>query len=91
MTHEPGKIALTEMRDGQEATVAEITGGAGLADRLTSMGIRPGKRITRFCSMYLRGPVTVRVDNIQVALGRGIANKIMVIPDGSGNENPACR
>ena len=85
------KITVTAMKDGQEGTVSEITGGSGLIERLTSMGIRPGKRITRFCSMFLKGPVTIRVDNVQLALGRGIASKIMVIPDEAGHENPACR
>jgi ferrous iron transport protein A len=91
MTDEKNEIALTEIKDGQEATVSAIYGGKGMVERLTSMGIRPGKRITRFCSMYMHGPVTVRIDNVQLALGRGLADKIFVIPDKAGDENPACR
>jgi ferrous iron transport protein A len=91
MTTETGWINICEMKDGQGGTVADIVGGFALVEKLTSMGIRPGKRITRFCSMFLRGPVTVRVDNVQLALGRGIASKVLVVPDVSGNANPACR
>jgi len=91
MTSDITRISLAEMRDGQQGTVDEIACGAGLLEKLTSMGIRPGKRITRFCSMFMKGPVTVRIDNVQLALGRGIASKVLVIPDKAGDENPACR
>ena len=91
MTDERNEIALTDIKDGQVATVSGITGGQGMVERLTAMGIRPGKRITRFCSMYMQGPVTVRIDNVQLALGRELARKILVIPDEIIDENPACR
>jgi ferrous iron transport protein A len=91
MTEDTRKYTILDLKDGQSGTVADISGGFGLVGKLTSMGIRPGKHITRFCSMFLRGPVTVRVDNVQLALGRGLAAKVQVIPDGAGNENPACR
>jgi len=91
MSMENTVVALSKMKDGQRATVSAVEGGRGLVEKLTAMGIRPGKRITRFCSMYLRGPITVRVDNVQLSLGRGIADKIFVIPDGLTDENTACR
>ncbi|TRZ78269.1 MAG: ferrous iron transport protein A [Deltaproteobacteria bacterium] len=84
-------ISLSKMKDGQQATVSSVEGGGSLAEKLTSMGIRPGKLITRFCSMYLRGPITIRVDNVQLSLGRGIADKILVIPGGLTDENTPCR
>lgn len=74
------------MKDGQEGTVAEIIGGGGLVERLTSMGIRPGKSIKRLCGMFLNGPITICMDNTQLALGRGIASKILVVPVEAGNE-----
>ncbi|MDD5398647.1 MAG: FeoA family protein [Dehalococcoidia bacterium] len=84
-------ISLSNMRDGQQALVSTVEGGRGLVEKLTAMGIRPGKRITRFCSMYLHGPITIRVDNVQLSLGRGIADKIFVIPDGLTDEDTSCR
>jgi len=84
-------ITLSQMKDGQQATVSTVEGGHGLEEKLTAMGIRPGKLITRFCSMYLRGPITIRVDNVQLSLGRGIADKIFVIPGGLTDENTSCR
>ena len=91
MSMENAVISLSNLRDGQQAVVSAVEGGRGLVEKLTAMGIRPGKRITRFCSMYLHGPITIRVDNVQLSLGRGIADKIFVIPDGLTDENTSCR
>ncbi len=84
-------ISLSNLRDGQQAVVSAVEGGRGFVEKLTAMGIKPGKRITRFCSMYMRGPITVRVDNVQLALGRGIADRIFVIPDIFNGENTSHR
>jgi len=58
--------------------VMEIQGGAGLHHRLESLGIRLGKRVTKVSFQFMRGPITLRVDNSQVALGYGMARKIIV-------------
>jgi ferrous iron transport protein A len=42
------------------------------------MGIRPGKKVTRVGSALMRGPVTIKVGNARVAIGFGMAGKIMV-------------
>jgi len=66
------------MRTGQTGTVVEIFGGRGLIRRLEALGIRPGKKVTKISSTLFRGPVTLRVDNAQVAVGFGMANRIIV-------------
>jgi len=63
---------------GQTGTVIGILGGRGLIQRLEALGIRPGKKVTKISSTLLRGPVTLRVDNAQVAIGFGMANRIIV-------------
>lgn len=45
--------------------------------KLHELGIMPGSKIM-LISCYDRGPVIVRVNNTQMALGRGIASSIMV-------------
>jgi ferrous iron transport protein A len=72
------QIPLTQMRAGQSAMIVQIYGGYGLMRRLGSLGIRPGQQITKVSSMLMRGPVTIRVGNSQVAIGFGMANKILV-------------
>jgi ferrous iron transport protein A len=89
-THRPGgrsqpgdnsKITLAQLKDGQSGTVVEIQGGHRMADRLNAQGIVPGKKITKTTAMLMRGPVTVEVDRVAVAIGFGMARRIMVRPD----------
>ena len=78
LTPDGKRIPLIRMRSGQSGSVVEILGGHGMIRRLSALGIRPGQRVTKVGSMFMRGPVTVRVGNGQVAIGFGMANKIMV-------------
>ena len=72
---------LPQMQAGQAGTVVEIRGGFGLVRRLNALGIFPGKRITKISSMLARGPVTIEVDRVQVAMGFGMAKRIVVQVD----------
>jgi len=47
-------------------------------DRLNALGIRPGKEITKISSMFMNGPVTIQIDRSQVAIGLGMAKKILI-------------
>jgi len=76
--HRGRQITLHQMNIGQTGTVVTILGGRGLMQRLEGLGIRPGKRVIKISSTPFRGPVTLRVDNAQVAVGFGMANKIVV-------------
>jgi len=71
-------LPLTQMQSGQSGILAEILGGYGLVNRLDALGLRPGRRITKVSSMLMRGPITVRFDRSEVAIGFGIARKVMV-------------
>ena len=72
------QITLRQMQTGQRGIVFQIQGGRGLINRLSALGIRPGQRITKVGSTFMRGPVTIQVGNAQVAIGFGMANKIIV-------------
>ena len=71
-------VTLRQMQSAQSGKVVQIQGGHGLVDRLSALGIRPGKRITKVSSMFMRGPVTIQVDRAQVAIGFGMASRIIV-------------
>jgi Fe2+ transport system protein FeoA len=45
---------------------------------MMSMGIYPGREITKMSHFALRGPVAVRVGGAVLALGYGVAAKIIV-------------
>ncbi len=77
------RMTLGQMGAGQAGTVIQILGGRGLNRRLEALGIRPGKKVTKISSMLFRGPVTLRSDHTQVAIGFGMANKILVEIDKS--------
>jgi ferrous iron transport protein A len=71
-------LDLTQLEEGESGVVMNIQGGYGLRRRLESLGIRVGKKMTKVSSQLMRGPVTVRIDNSQVAIGFGMAKKILV-------------
>ena len=72
------QVALSHMGTGQTGTIIGILGGRGLTRRLEAMGIRPGKKVTKISTMMFRGPVTIKTDNTQLAIGFGMANKVIV-------------
>ncbi len=74
------QVSLSKMPSGQSGSVVQIEGGHGLINRLSALGIRPGQKVTKVSSMFMRGPVTIQVGNTQVAIGFGMAKKIIVEP-----------
>ena len=72
------QLTLSQMEAGQAGTIVQILGGWGLNRRLEALGIRPGKKVTKISTMLFHGPVTLRTDHTQVAVGFGMANKILV-------------
>lgn len=71
-------VDLTQLKPGETGVVEEIQGGHGLIRKLQSMGVRPGKRITKVSSHFWCGPQTVEINNMQIAVGFGMAKKILV-------------
>lgn len=68
-------MLLTQLRIGETARIMAIEGGRGLRQKLFLRGLIEGK-VVRVVSNY--GPVTVEVDRSIVAIGRGMARKIVV-------------
>ena len=83
-----GQLTLARMQTGQSGVVGEILGGGGMARRLGALGIRPGVRLTKVGSMLMRGPATVQVGNARVAIGFGMANRIVIAPGEPQNDMP---
>jgi len=80
-TYQNEQLTLAQMRTGQTGTVVEVMGGHGLIRRLDALGIRQGKKVTKLSSTLFHGPVILRADNTQVAIGFGMAKKIIVEVD----------
>ena len=88
-----GAIPLVSGSTGELVRVINILGGHGLASRLEALGIRPGTNIIKRSEMFMRGPVTVEVYGAQIAIGYGMASKILVVPvdEEPGNKEPGKR
>ncbi len=71
-------IDLTQLKPGESGIVADIEGGCGMSRRLQAMGVRPGKKIKKISSHFWRGPQTIQVDNTKIAIGFGMAKRILV-------------
>lgn len=72
------KISLVQMKAASKGKIIEILGGAGLQNRLMNMGVFKGREIAKLSHVGLRGPVVIKAGRSILALGHGVAAKIMV-------------
>lgn len=74
-------MTLIQAQSGQTVRIASFTGGAGLEHKLRQLGLVPGDtaRVLRFAP--LGGPILIEVDGRSIALGRGVAAKVIVETD----------
>jgi ferrous iron transport protein A len=70
-------ISLDRMVKGSRARVVSIAGGRGVMMKLSAQGIAPGMIVEKVG--HLRGgPVVIRVGRSQVAVGLGLARRVLV-------------
>ncbi len=85
-------MPLAMVSPGEIVRVAGIRAGWGLQRRLADMGLTPGVQI-RVMNSQRPGPVMIDLRGSRVALGHGVAQKIMVTthhgghPDSIGETN----
>ncbi|TET79373.1 ferrous iron transport protein A [candidate division TA06 bacterium] len=72
---------LTQLESGQSGEVVFIEGGRNMTCRLSVMGIRVGVTVTKITSQLMRGPVSIQVGGTQLAIGYGMARRIIVEVD----------
>lgn len=77
---------LSELRPGESAVIADVLELSeshghgqhlGAANRLESMGLRLGKSVEMLTNQGV-GPLLLKIDESRIALGRGLALKILV-------------
>ncbi len=69
---------MADMKKGEKGRVVAIEGGRFMQEKLDSMGIRPGSEITKTSNSFLQGPVTVQVGTSRIAIGFGMARRVVV-------------
>ncbi len=70
-------MTLSIIDPGEEVTLIDIDGGRGLRSKLYSMGLVPGITL-KILSRNGSGPVMIAVKDSRLAIGRGMAEKIIV-------------
>jgi ferrous iron transport protein A len=84
ITPDPGLIRLADLEPGEPALIVRIAGGHDIRRRCLALGLRPGAQIS--ISQSRRHGVVVGSDNTRVALGEGMAERLLVKQ--MGRENP---
>lgn len=69
---------LTQVKEGEKYRVLEIQSGLMVFKKLDNLGIRKGVEIIKVSSQLAKGPVVVQIGNTQIAIGYGMAKKIIV-------------
>jgi DtxR family Mn-dependent transcriptional regulator len=77
-------IPMSTLQTGESGVLKSYTGGKGMLGRCLSMGFTPGSTV-KMVENFGSGPVLAKVHDVEVALGRGMAAKIMVT-----RINPKC-
>ena len=75
-------VTLDRVPKDTEVRVAGIQGGWGVRQRLNQLGVHPGDAIRVKRSGAMGGPILIRIHGTEVALGRGMARKVLVTEDG---------
>ena len=71
-------LPLGLVREGEKVEIIDfLQKGKGLFGRLKNMGFLAGK-IVEIVSNQGRGPLLLKIDETRIAIGRGMAMKIMV-------------
>ncbi len=73
-------MTLDQIAAGKRARVIEIRGGRGLCRHLEQMGIHRGDVISLQGAGAFRGPLLIEVHGSRIAIGRGVARKVVVEP-----------
>jgi ferrous iron transport protein A len=72
------RISLAQLKANHKGKVAEISGCVNLEKRLMHLGVYRGREVIKLSHIGLRGPVVIKVGRGILALGHGVAAKIIV-------------
>lgn len=70
-------MVLSRVDTGKNVILIDIEGGMGVRSKLYSMGLVPGVKLT-VLNQNVAGPIMIAIKNSRVAIGHGIAQKIIV-------------
>jgi len=71
-------LFLVNLKEGESAEIISILEGQMVTKRLSDLGLIPGTKIKVLRKTPFFGPIEIEVRGSELALGRGIAAKILV-------------
>lgn len=71
-------MVLLDVQHGSLVRISRLEGGANMRDKLTQHGLYPGDCVRVLRAAPMGGPLLVDVNGREIALGRGVAQKIVV-------------
>ena len=71
-------MSLVEALPGRSYEVERLEGGIGASRRLEGLGFRPGVRVIKKAGLLSRGPIVVAIGKAEIAMGCGMAAKVIV-------------
>ena len=77
--------SLIDLKPGEKAIIVELRGGGGMTNRLHRLGLVEGQELRKVSAIAWGGPIVVLVNRAQIAIGRGMARRI-IVNVGGGNE-----
>lgn len=69
---------LTQCKEGSKVRIVEISAGKGAVINLMNLGLNIGNEIIVSRRSSLQGPVVVSYHDTEIAIGHGLADKIIV-------------
>lgn len=73
-----GGVPLTTLLPGERAKIIALEHGMGRQHHFRTMGLMEGKIVKVIATQPARGPVVIDVEGTQIAIGRGMARRILI-------------
>jgi len=70
-------LTVADALPGKKYVISHIDGGYGLRSHLSSMGLVPNENLS-VLNQSGGGPVTILIKGVRIAVGRGMARKIII-------------
>lgn len=75
-------VDVTQLGLGKSARIVELQGGRQTVGKLQAMGVIVGATVVKKSASPLHGPIVLVKGSLSVAIGFGLAKKVLVEPLG---------
>ncbi|MCK9432683.1 MAG: FeoA domain-containing protein [Candidatus Omnitrophica bacterium] len=72
------RLSLVHAKPNEKLRIVEVLGGSNLESRLLGMGLHKSGTLIKLSHIGLRGPVVIKAGRSVLALGHGVAEKVIV-------------